>query len=266
MKKTLQHSFKGFDHDSLQFHFYSENFVGACRLFYTKSLCHSSVWIYVDGKIKEIFSSSNPIKSKNDNFLDVRVENLSVKEIENKQFQILLDNENLSIHFKSINLETWNDTRSNVIHLPNMVTEIKYEDNFYQGIGYAKRYSWRPSPTYWGYRFIQGFNNQDQSSIWTAEATFGTKKYDYFKILKPNGQMINTVNDMSYHRQNHMEANTTQGSFKIELEEMDLWEVKLESQKMNSLLRQRVCKFNAKLRNKRMSGFAINETCYGTLG
>ena len=42
--------------------------------------------------------------------------------------------------------------------------------------------------------------------------------------------------------------------------------VNLKSDNMDSFLQQRLCKFKAKLKNKKMYGYAINETCYGTLG
>ena len=266
MKKIIQHPFKGFDHDSLQFHFFCNNFFGACRLFNTNSLCHSSLWIYVDGKIKEIFSSTSPIQSNNNNSLDINIGEFSIKEEEGGNFKIALEDKNISIFLQSKNLETWNDTISSVIHLPNMKAKVYYHDKVYDGVGYSKRYSWKPAPGHWGYRFIQGFDVNDQASIWTAEATFGLKKYDYFKILKSDGILINTIDDMSMHRQNHMIAKTTHGTFRIELEEIDLWGVNLVSSKMDSLLQQRLCKFEAKLENKKMHGYAINETCYGTLG
>jgi len=266
MKNKIQHSFNNFDHDSLQFHFFCDKLIGACRIFYTNSLCHSSIWIYNNNEMKEIFSSSNPINSSNSKILDINVDNLTIKEIENKIFKIELINPGISISLQSVNLESWNDTRSKVIHLPNMKAEIKYKNKTYSGTGYSKRYSWKPSPIHWGYRFIQGFNKNDQSSIWTADATFGLNKYDYFKILKPDGELINTFDDISFHRQNYMRAKTTHGNFKIELEEIGLWKVNLKSSKMDSLLQQRLCKFQAKLKNKKMFGFAINETCYGTLG
>ena len=266
MKKKIQHPFRGFDHDSLQFHFFCENLIGACRLFYTKSLCHSSLWIYIDGKINEIFSSTNPIKSKNDNSLDIKVGNLSIKELNDNNFKIVLEDKKISILLHTITLETWNDTISNVIHLPNLKAKVFYEGKFYDGIGYSKRYSWKHTPRYWGYRFIQGFDKNDKTSIWTAEATFGLKKYDYCKILKTSGKLINTIDDLSYHRQNYMCAKTTNGAFKIELKEINSWGVNLKSDNMDSFLQQRLCKFKAKLKNKKMYGYAINETCYGTLG
>ena len=228
MKNQKQYSFNGFDHDSLQFHFICGEVIGACRLFMTNTLCHSSIWLYFNGKMNEVFSTSSPIISNNDKNLDVNVDNnLSIKEIKNNIFEIKLIEPEIFISLQSVNLESWNDTRSKVIHLPNMKAEIKYNDNIYSGSGYSKRYSWKPSPSYWGYRFIQGFNKQDQSSIWTAEATFGLNKYDYFKIIQPNGKIIDTIDDMSFHRQNYMKAKTTHGNFKIELEEIGVMESKI---------------------------------------
>lgn len=72
----------------------------------------------------------------------------------------------------------WSDTISIVIHQPDMQVEMVLDGETHHGAGYCKRYGWTPSPAHWGYRFIQGFLDDAEISIWTAEATFGTEKYD----------------------------------------------------------------------------------------
>ena len=63
--------------------------------------------------------------------------------------KIVLEDKKISILLNTITLETWNDTISNVIHLPNLKAKVFYEGKFYDGIGYSKRYSWKHTPRYW---------------------------------------------------------------------------------------------------------------------
>ena len=55
-------AFGFYEHDSLQYHFFSENIVFSLRLFHTNTLDHASAWLYDGKKLNEIYKSSNKLK------------------------------------------------------------------------------------------------------------------------------------------------------------------------------------------------------------
>ena len=127
-----------------------------------------------------------------------------------------------------------------------MTVKLELDGRCHTGVGYCKRYSWTPAPRHWGYRFVQGFVYADAdagaTSVWTAEATFGNAKYDYFHLLPPHGETRAALDGGSCHRQNAVYANTADGAVTLALEELAVWECPLQSAAMDSLLRQRVCR------------------------
>ena len=71
----------------------------------------------------------------------------------------------------------------------------------HKGDGYSKRYYGPHYGPTWGYRFICGFATQDEggyspngellpTAVWTADATFGPHKYNYFKVLESDGDFL----------------------------------------------------------------------------
>ena len=96
----------------------------------------------------------------------------------------------------------WSDTISTVVHQPHIECEIQIGGETHTGLGYCKRYAWTPAPRYWGYRFIQGFADAGALKLWTAEATFGEAKYDYFYLFLPDGSLVQADEGISCHREN----------------------------------------------------------------
>lgn len=264
-----QYAFGDFDHDSLQYHFYCDELVGAGRLFSTRTLEHGSIWLFDGSQFHELKNVTGKFDHASQETLDVEMEGLRFFQ-KDTEIRITYEGEDgssgIEIRLRPDADIQWNDTISNVIHQPNMDVELRWNGKTRYGTGYCKRYSWSPAPNHWGYRFIQGFLDGGEISIWTAEATFGTGKYDYFKMRMPDGEVITTPKDISCHRQNGAFAQSSIGLVEIQLEERALWQVPLRSDAMDSLLRQRACKMTVRTNQWEKQGFAINETCYGTLG
>ena len=264
-----QHCFGGSDHDSLQYHFFCGEIIGACRLFHTNSLQHASLWIF-DGKTcRELQSSNGSYHENASDRLIVRMDELTFVS-EGEDIVITFDDSGTAsaviIRMKPVREIAWGDTISTVIHQPNMYTELTLDGKTSKGVGYCKRYAWTPAPRHWGYRFIQGFVDDGQTSVWTAEATFGLGKYDYFKIMNQHGEILTTPNDVSCHRMNSAYGLTSEGPVWVSIDPLCAWDALLESEGMNSRMQQRACRMIMRSDNWEKHGFAINETCYGTLG
>ncbi len=264
-----QHAFGDFDHDSVQYHFYCGDIMGAGRLFSTRTLEHGSLWIFDGAQYHELQSVTGKFHDRSDRAFEADIGQISLRQ-NGSTITIHLEGMNGKDDFKVVLTPAtelrWSDTISQVIHQPDMAVELHWNGQVHDGIGYCKRYSWTPAPNYWGYRFIQGFLDDGAISIWTAEATFGTGKYDYFRMLMPDGDVITTPDDISCHRLNGAFAKTSIGPVNIQLEELCVWQAPLRSERMDSLLRQRACRMTVTTDNWQKHGLAINETCYGTLG
>lgn len=261
--------FGGLDHDSLQFHFFCQDLIGTCRLFRTNTLEHASLWIAESGKTTEIYSASDLEPEGTGERPNISAGALSFRDV-NGAIIIGLDDVNASNNVSlriSPNTELrWGDTISEVLHLPDMEVEINLNGTSHAGKGYCKLYGWTPAPHYWGYRFVQGFSSDGNLSVWTAEATFGTGKYDYFQLLFSDGTVLAADPDKSCHRQDGVFALLNGSQARISLEEEGIWSTPLQSDGMDSMMRQRVCRMKLEIDGREITGHAINETCYGTLG
>lgn len=243
--------------------------MGAGRLFSTKTLEHGSLWVFDGARYHELQNVTGQFDHSSSEAFEIDIGQVSFRENGARitiHFEGADGKDDLKVVLRPATELRWSDTISQVTHQPDMAVELHWNGRVYQGVGYCKRYSWTPAPKYWGYRFIQGFIDEGAISIWTAEATFGTAKYDYFRMLTPDGVVIAAPDDISCHRQNGGFAQTSIGPVRIELEELSIWQAALRSDNMDSLLRQRACRMTVYTDHWQKQGLAINETCYGTLG
>lgn len=261
----MQTPFGGFDHDSLQYHVFCGPIVGAARLFRTASLEHASLWLWRDGRLEEIAASRGPFETGGGVGLSLGADGLAFRE-DPDGIRIEAGDGALRIRLAPRRELRWSDTISEVVHQPDLDVTLLIDGAEHRGIGYCKRYSWTPAPRHWGYRFVQGYAGAPPTAFWTAEATFGLGKYDYFKALGPDGALREAAPAESCHRQDAAHARLGGEPVALELEELAVWEAPLVSGAMDSLLRQRVCRLTARIGGVAHDGFAINETCYGTLG
>lgn len=257
------------DHDSLQFHFFCSDLVGAARVFLSPSLNHTSIWIYDRGEIRELYSGVGSVgHSDADRILVDGPLSISVagNDVEILCYDCESDQKTIRIRLFVEWEIKWGDTISYVIHQPFIGCRIEYNGKTYYGHAYCKQYFWSPAPRHWGYRFVQGFSTEGVDHLWTAEATFGPNKYDYFKIIRNKSELLSADEGSSSHRQNSVNALLYGESTYVELNEKAAWEVNLRSERMDTLLRQRVCEMSVRVGDDVFNGMAINETCYGTLG
>lgn len=263
----IQPPFGDFDHDSIQYHAFCGNFVCAARIFSTRSLVHTSAWVYDGNSVRTVFGSTQTPVQSSAGHCDVEADGIFMR-ADDRTAAIRLSPENsadaIDLHFDVRSEVTWNDTISTVIHQPDMECQVVFGGATHTGKGYAKRYTWTPCPHNWGYRFIQGYAGD--INLWTAEATFGEDKYDYFKMIAPDGTVSEAERPNSCHRMNAAFATVGGDQIAVEIEEIGRWQVDLRSAAMDSLLRQRMCHLQVTRNGEVHTGYAINETCYGTLG
>ena len=262
-----QEAFGGYAHDSLQYHFFCGPLVGAARLFRTPTLEHASLWIHDGAGLTEFAHSTGPLVQGAGDGLSTAAGGLSFAE-DADGVAIRAEAAGVAIRLAVGRELRWDDTISTVVHQPDLACELSFRGQRLTGTGYCKRYCWTPAPRHWGYRFVQGHagTGADAFMVWTAEATFGTAKYDYCKMLTADGTLHEADPAESCHRQDAVHARIGSAPLPLALEELAVWEAHLVSPAMDSLLRQRVCRLTATLDGRVQTGLAINETCYGTLG
>ncbi|MBL94143.1 MAG: hypothetical protein CFH06_00495 [Alphaproteobacteria bacterium MarineAlpha3_Bin5] len=254
------------DHDSLQYHFFSGELVFGLRLFQTKTLNHASAWFYDGNKVTEIYREETKLKQGSGDNINIKGNGLEL-EVDNESTLISLKGSDfLALKLNKKTELKWPDTISTVIHQPDLTGELTIRGQRHAGVGYCKRYTWSPAPHYWGYRFIQGNLGDAEMNIWTAEATFGSSKYDYFKIIEANGNILESEPATSCHRQDSAFAVIDGAQVSITLDALGDYSALLQSSGMDSLLQQRCCRLSVRIGPHSYTGMGINETCYGTLG
>lgn len=255
-------------HDSIQYHFFCDEKLFAARIFRTESLEHHSAWLF-DGSARTVVSSEAKINQRASDHLDVSADTMvAVAGEKNGRIAIRGNNseDSFEAEFSIGRTFRWSDTLEEVMHQPNLACTVRYRGKTLSGIGYSKRYSWAHPPRYWGYRFLQGFVDGGATSIWTADAIFGTNKYDYFKVLGSDGALFEVPNSECAHKQDTAFGYKDGVRHQTRFEELGSWDQILRSSKMDSHLRQRygrVRYFDGK--SERM-GVALTEYCFGTLG
>jgi hypothetical protein len=250
-------------HDSLQYHFRCGGLIGAARLFRTGTLDHASAWVWTGRALERLHDGRGPLHQQPGDALDVGDGALRVSE--DAAGAVAVTGPGFRLGLRPRQVFRWGDTIATVLHAPDLACTFEFAGRRLEGIGYCKRYAWTPAPRHWGYRFVQGWLD-DAAALWTAEATFGTAKYDYFRLLEPDGTLREGGPEASRHRQDAVVCDLPEGFARVALTELAVWEAPLVSGGMDSLLRQRVCALTVDLAGRRREGLGINETCFGTLG
>ncbi len=252
------------DHDSYQVHAFCPGLVAAARVFKTNTFHHVSAWIWRDGgALSEVLNDERPLVQGSVGHLDLTGDGVRITAPDG---ECMLETPSLRFQYTPRTELRWPDTISDVIHQPDMEMTVHVDGESHAGIGYVKRYTWTPHPHYWGYRFIQGYADDNRINLWTAEATFGEAQYDYMKILRPDGSLAEAGPWQSCHRDNGARGVIDGQEVQVSIEELGRWEAPLRSDGMDSLMRQRACRLTVDIDGTRHQGMAINENCFGTLG
>ncbi len=260
-------------HDSIQYHVFAEGLIFAARIFRTNTLEHHSAWIY-DGGVREVLSSSAPLTQGASPHLDVTAPSLQVRatELEGRlRVQAGRSEDGFEVRFQVRHSFQWSydaETKGEyVLHLPDLDCTVTYQGRTLRGTGYHKRYYWRTPPRYWGYRFLHSVIDNGFAVVWTADAMFGTSKYDYFKVLDiASGKLLEADPQSCAHKQNRMFGDIGGEKHSIEFVEAGAWNTVLRSAVMDSHMQQRAGRMTYQAGPLTLSGPAITEYCFGTLG
>lgn len=255
-------------HDSLQYHVMCGDKLFAVRVFWTETLWHHSVWLY-DGGVRELLNSTEPLRQSGQDYADLSGSafRLSAPDAEGiVEVNSGSADDALTIHFKPRNTFPYTAPLGPAVHQADLDCTVTYQGQTHSGLGFCKRYHFDERVSHWGYRFVHGALDDSTWALWSADANFGYHRYGYFKYVTPEGSIHDAKPEDSVHRQEAIYGVVDGTRYEVALEELGIWETRLLSPAMDSQMRQRFCRMTLKHDGVSEMGYAINETCFGTLG
>ena len=256
-------------HDILQYHVFCEDRYYAARVFWTETLWHHSAWVY-DGGARELWNSDLPLEQSDTEYVDLKGSNFTMcvpDGVGTVKVEPGDTNDALEIRVRARNSFQWYFPFGGppTIHQPNLECEVHYQGQVHRGLGYSKRYHFEERVAHWGYRFVHATVDDHSWALWSADATFAHKKYAYFKVVGGNGDLHEANLKDSSHRDDAIYGVIDGAGYEVELEEVGAWETLLRSPSMDSQMRQRFCRATINHHGRSEAGYAVNETCFGTL-
>jgi len=262
-------------HDSLQYHFFFPGYFIAGRVFHTHSLQQHSAWMYntATGETTELFDPcySPMVQRQGESTLDLESEELSIVD-NSKKGLLVAKKHGISVSFEQRNISSWEvaESKDIVIHRPDLLCKVEMNGKVLEGTGYSKRYHGL-YPRFWGYCFIHGVvENEDGSTspFWTADAHFGDRKYDYFKMLLPSGGLLASKSSETWQQRSKSYAIVDGDRYEVSLQPLASWDLLIGGQghAMESHMQNRYCNVELTSGGYVRRGVAYNERCFGTLG
>lgn len=264
----IQSKFGNGWHDILQYHVFCGDKLFAVRVFWTETLWHHSAWVYVDGA-RELLNSSEPLQQSDQDYADLTGSafRMSVPDSEGVvEVNSGAGDDALEIRFKPRRTFPYSAPLGPAVHQPDLDCRVTYRGETYSGLGFCKRYNFSGRVSHWGYRFVHGALDGSTWAIWSADANFGYHRYGYFKIVTPDGRDHEAAPKDSTHRYDAIYGIVDGVEYEVALEPLGEWETLLKSSGMDSQMRQRFCRMTVTHDGGSEAGYAINETCFGTLG
>ena len=251
---------------SEQYHFFLEDgSLIALRYFKTATLEHYSAWWSDNqGNSRELINTSEN-KSSAEHILIQKNEQTGT---------IYLPEAQIEIRFEVASQFTWDvpgeENHRAVIHQPKLLCTVHQKNSTQKAIGYCKIYQGN-YPKFWGYHFVHAFF-PDYGIIWSADATFGQEKYNYFKLLKASQEEEQTFlqGENSYHRKTsaHCSIDNQTYHLKFASETWGSWSAikRHKTSTMESNLRLEYKPAILAIDNQEVSkGVCIKESCFGTI-
>jgi cyclopropane fatty-acyl-phospholipid synthase-like methyltransferase len=276
-------------HDHLQFHFFAGDKFVQARVFKTETLCRAWAWCYVDGVKRVLFETDVPATStereakrprttlngdSSDGSISLKSGDLTMRVVDGSKGSIVITRDD-GTEVLSVATETVTDKRwqvpgqpDMVIHRPDLSAKVKLDGQQFDAVGYSKRY-FGDYPEHWGYRFIHGtFPGMGHKFLWTADATFGDSKYNYFKLVD-GPDFYESPKETVYHQQQCAWGSTPFGQAHVKLEPIVEKETLLKSGAMNSRMREIYGKLTVTVKSNGLeevwTGVGMNEINFGTL-
>ena len=255
-------------HEGIQYNFFSGDKLFAVRIIETRSLRHQSAFVYDNG-IVELLNEDAHMERIGSDHLDIKTPRFRMTSDDDQGSITVLSEGSgaeLEIAFTTPISSGWAAPDQGAgLHQPLIQGEIAYGGQTYKGIGYCKRYRQDEDVGYLRWRFINGETGGRASMLWTADATFGHSKYDYFKIAYPDGTIAAADGTHTHHRDD-MAFGTIDGEpYEIHMEELGEWSTRLLTDNMDTNLRNRFCRMTVRHGGSEEKGYAFNETGIGTI-
>ena len=92
---------------------------------------------------------------------------------------------------------------------------------------------------------------------------FGYKKYDYFKMIEADGNLVVADEERSSHKQNTIYAKIGDRDIRVDFEELGAWELPLVGPTIDNMLQQRYGKIVVTEGDRRREGVAVTEYGFG---
>jgi hypothetical protein len=229
-------------HESYQYKFFCGDKFFCVRLIELRDFRHQSAWVY-DGEVRELLNVGDVIEREGDDRLNIKTPRFLMESDSAKgdnargSVTVLSEAGSPELEMKwTIPVSTsWaTPGEGSGLHQPLLKGEVTWNGQTYTGPGYCKRAWFDLDPQYWGWRFIEGAFDKGQGMIWSADATFGIGKYDYFKIAYADGRALAADNQHTHHRDNIAYGTIDGKPFEAEVEEIDLWKTKLLGKSMDT--------------------------------
>ena len=255
-------------HEGVQYNFFCDGKYFAARIIESRSLRHQSAWVYDNGVV-ELLNEAAHMERIGTDHLDIRTPRFHMAS-DDAQGSIAVLSESsspeLEIKFTTPVSSSWAAPGEGAgLHQPLIPCEVAYGGKTYSGIGYCKRYWFERDLEYWGWRFVEGEVGGAAAMLWTADATFGHSKYDYFKIATPDGHVVAADNMHTHHRDDRAFGTIDGTRYEVQIEEIAEWSTRLRTDNMDTKLRNRFCKMTVRHDGKEETGYAHNETGFGTV-
>jgi len=169
---------------------------------------------------------------------------------------------------RPIHVLAWKDTfdedaNAEVLHLPDLKGTLEYKGEIFPACGYCKHVEWRQAPRYTGYRFLHGILDGGECALWSADAVFGYKKYDYFKMIQPDGAIAVADGELSSHKQHTIYAKIGSREIQVEFAEMGAWQLPLVGPEIDMVIQQRYGRISYREGSISKSGVAVTEYGFG---
>lgn len=263
-------AFRFVKNDSLQYHFFANDMAFSVRLIYRSNMRIHAVWVYENG-IQEINKSSQVWTQTGGDYLNIRSDIMEIRDEDGEIIVVCRDKtggEGFTARVRPIHTLSWKDTfdedaNDEVLHLPNLKGTLEYKGKVFPAHGYCKHVEWRQAPRYTGYRFLHGILDGGECALWSADAVFGYKKYDYFKMIQPDGTIVTADNELSSHKQNTIYAKIGPREIQVEFEELDAWQLPLVGSEIDMVIQQRYGRISYREGLINKSGVAVTEYGFG---
>lgn len=263
-------AFRFINNDSLQYHFFAGGMAFSIRLVYRASLCVHAAWIYDNG-IREISKSNQVWVQSDSDTLDISSD---IMQIRDEDGEIVVtahaDNgeEGFTARVRPVHTLKWKDTfaehaNDEVLHLPDLKGTLQYKGRTYPTHGYCKHIEWREAPRYTGYRFLHGILDDGEIALWSADAVFGYKKYDYFKMVEADGTLVVADDELSSHKQSTIYAKCGAREIQVTFEEKGAWHIPLVESSSDMVIQQRYGLITYREGAITKSGVAVTEYGFG---